>query len=73
MNLDGGRTGGVDLDGGCAVETHVEEERGERREPRRWARGWCGPRRWHALEAHTEEEQGVGVEAVNATSSRHGG
>jgi hypothetical protein len=28
MNLDGGCAGGVDLDGGHAVEAHVEEERG---------------------------------------------
>jgi hypothetical protein len=28
VNLDGGRTGGVDLDGGHAMEVHAEEERG---------------------------------------------
>jgi hypothetical protein len=26
MNLDGGRTGGMDLDGRRAVEAHAEEE-----------------------------------------------
>jgi hypothetical protein len=28
VNLDGGRAGGVDLNGGCTVEAHVEEELG---------------------------------------------
>jgi hypothetical protein len=28
VNLNGGCVGGVDLDGGRAVETHAEEERG---------------------------------------------
>jgi hypothetical protein len=28
MNLNDRRVGGVDLDDGCAVEAHAEEERG---------------------------------------------
>jgi hypothetical protein len=52
VNLNGGRVGGVDLNGRHAVEAHTEEERGAQHEPRRRTCGWRGPRRW----AHAEEE-----------------
>jgi hypothetical protein len=68
VNLDGGRTGGVNLNGGCAMEAHLEEERGARREPRWRAHGWRGPRRRVQVEAHMEEDRGAGVEAVDAAS-----
>jgi hypothetical protein len=66
MNLNGKHAGGVDLDDGCTVEAHVEEEWGVQHEPRRQARWWHGPRWLHAVEAHVEEERDIGVEMVDA-------
>jgi hypothetical protein len=63
MNLDSRHVGGVDLDGGRALEMHAEEE---------WARsvnldggrgGGVVLNGERAMEAHVEEERGAGMEA----------
>jgi hypothetical protein len=70
VNLDGGHAGGgVDLNGGRTVEAHAEEEeeQGARREPRRRARRWHGPR---PRARGAKEERGTSVEAVGAALRR---